>query len=354
MLLPAPAVCWVYGRKIRMQPKVLRAFAALGCVILSSSMLAFAPPSALPPVRAQEAPNQHGPLLLPFITIAPERPSTSTAPLVGPPAPAGWHMPEAEQTPALRAERDGPPIELELLPRPPMLGGFGPHMAGELVLQTERLDVYVGLRTFTPEQVQVAAERLELMLVDNERRFGTELRRRVSIAFYRPSLARYRGIRGLAMTDEGRAEVYYAPHESIDRALVVASHELGHHLQVQRYGNENQKLADTILHEGLATWITGPPWLARNDAISWHQRARQLRAAGIPMRLTSAEDYGADNAYDIWASFVDYLIGAYGWETFDQLYASGRGRAPGSADYTGVLGKPLDEVADDWRAWLDQ
>lgn len=225
-------------------------------------------------------------------------------------------------------------------------------MPGTLVAQTERLDLYVGKQTFSAAQVAELAPQLEQLLRDNELRFGTTLDRRISIAFYRPAIAPLRGVRGMAYTDTGRAEIFYRPHESIGRAATVASHELGHHLEVQRYGEAVQRRADTVLHEGLATWIAGPSWLAKCGASSWKQRARQLRSAGIPLRLLTAERSGADNAYEMWASFVDFLIERYGWEQFDALYRSGRGRAPGSSDYQGVLGKSLDEVADEWRAWL--
>jgi len=227
-------------------------------------------------------------------------------------------------------------------------------MSGTLVVQTERLDLYVGKQTFSAEQVAALAPLLEQLLSDNEMRFGTTLEHRVSIGFYRPAIAPRRGVRGMAYTDTGRAEIFYRPNEDIGRAATIAAHELGHHLEAQRYGEVVQRRADTILHEGLATWIAGPRWLAKCGASSWKERARQLRDAGIPLRLLTAERSGADNAYEMWASFVDFLAERYGWETVDALYRSGRGRAPGSSDYQGVLGKSLDEVAGEWRAWIGQ
>jgi hypothetical protein len=49
---------------------------------------------------------------------------------------------------------------------------------------------------------------------------------------------------------------------------------------------------------------------------------------------------------------VDYLIVTYGRDHFDMVYRSGRGRDPGSADYTEVYGKSLDDLIQEWRAWL--
>ncbi|MGQ9829475.1 MAG: hypothetical protein ACUVSW_16580 [Roseiflexus sp.] len=251
------------------------------------------------------------------------------------------------------------PIVAEMPPAPkvtvplPFIAGDGPWMRGTRVAQTGRVDVYVGLRTFTPEQVMAIAPRLEELLRGNEERFGFRLNRRVSLAFYRPALAPSKGTRGIAYTDEERAAVFYRPNEDIERALVVASHELAHHLQAQRYGNDAQKRADIILLEGLATWITGPPWLARYDTGNWKERARQIRSTGVPLRLLGVQHYGDNIAYEVWASFVDFLIERYGMEQLHTLYTSGRGREAGSADYRGVYGKSLEELADEWRAWVE-
>jgi hypothetical protein len=236
-------------------------------------------------------------------------------------------------------------------PVPAMIAGDGPWMRGQLVAQTQRLDLYVGKNTFSAGQVADRAAKFERVLRAAEDYFGTTLTRRISLGFY--SSPPKRGVRGMAYTDEGRVEIYYRPDEDIGRATTVAMHEMGHHLEAQRYGEVAQRRADTILHEGLATWIASVRWLDQCDATSWRQRGRQLRDAGVPLRLLTAERSGADNAYELWASFVDYLVRQYGWKKFNALYVSGRGRAPGSSDYERVLGKSIDELSDDWRAWLD-
>ncbi|MEP7189249.1 MAG: hypothetical protein ABI901_08675 [Roseiflexaceae bacterium] len=237
-------------------------------------------------------------------------------------------------------------------PVPAMIPGNGPWMRGELVAQTQRLDLYVGKNSFSADQVAGRADKLERVLRAAEDYFGTTLTRRISLGFY--SKPPKRGVRGMAYTSEGRVELYYRPDEDIGRATTVAMHEIGHHLEAQRYGEVAQRRADTILHEGLATWIASIRWLDQCGATSWHERGRQLRDAGVPLRLLTAERSGPDNAYELWASFVDYLVRQYGWKKFNALYASGGGRAPGSSDYERVLGKSLDELSDDWRAWLAQ
>ena len=67
----------------------------------------------------------------------------------------------------------------------------------------------------------------------------------------------------------------------------------------------------------MATWIAGHRWLDMCNAPTWRERARQLRDAGVPLRLLSAESHGADNAYELWASFVHFLTLRYGWEKLD-------------------------------------
>lgn len=251
---------------------------------------------------------------------------------------------------AMEAPAESAPVEPSL-PPPVWIPGDGPWMRGTLVAQTERLDFYIGRGTFSEEEVRRLAQDVEWALNVMEQRFGERLQRRVSIGIYRSGP---RNVRGLAFTDEGRVEMYYRPGESLERAGAVATHELAHHLQAQRYGVEVQRRADTILLEGAATWIASDRWLPMTGASDWRARARQLRDSGVPLRLKSAESYGANTAYELWASFVHYILSVYGFEYYRPLYASGRGRALGSADYEGVLGKSLDELAAEWRAWIDR
>lgn len=320
---------------------IIRALGLLAIAALLAG-LAAAPPSvafAAPPASANKI----------LLAVAPS-PRLAAETIVGRrPALFPTRRSSLRRAQAVVASKGAP---VEAVVAPPFIAGAGPHMPGTLIAQTGRIDVYVGLYTFTPEQVEAIAPRIERLLLQNEARFGVTLERRVSLAFYRPTLAPSKDTRGIALTDEGRAQVFYRPHEDINRALVVASHELAHHLQAQHYGNAAQKRADIILLEGQATWITGPPWLGLSGASSWKERARQIRDMGIPLRLLTPQRYGSDIAYDIWASFVDFLIERDGMAKLHQAYLSGRSREPGSSDYEGVYGVSLDELADEWRAWV--
>jgi hypothetical protein len=146
--------------------------------------------------------------------------------------------------------------------------------------------------------------------------------------------------------------IYYRPGESKHDALVILSHEMGHALQAQAYGRDVQSRADTVLLEGLASWISGEYWLSLSGAPSFQARARDLYQAGYRGSLGTLGYGNLNVAYDMWAGFVDYLARTYGWEKFNRLYLSGRGRSPGSADYQGIYGKSFQELYTRWYATL--
>ena len=337
-----------------------RALALLICAVMFAGLIG---------ARPLSPPATHGlPIGASAISLLPTRGAqefaiarhaTPRAQAKPPIAPANNRSPKDELMDEMRAAQpaerfhalavvEPPPVSK---PVPAMIAGNGPRMRGQLVAQTQRLDLYVGKNSFSTDQIADRAEKLERVLRAAEDYFGTTLKHRVSIGFY--SRPPKRGVRGMAYTSEGRVELYYRTDEDIGRATTVAMHEIGHHLEAQRYGEAAQRRADTILHEGLATWIASIRWLDQCGATSWRQHGRQLHDAGVPLRLLTAERSGADNAYELWASFVDYLVRQYGWKKFNALYVTGRGRAPGSSDYQRVLGRSLADLSDDWRAWLD-
>jgi len=325
-----------------------RALVLLVCALMLVGLIAARPLKSIPnPAFQRPSPKQ---LQLPTLA-KPQPPDRSNARVATPEQaqpPRSEPRRELETDVPMRLQRAAALRAATIVPAP--IAGNGPWMRGQLVRQTERLDFYVGKNTFSADQVADLAPKIEQALRNAEQHFGTTLTHRVSLGFYR--VPPKRGVRGMAYTAEQRAALFYRPGEDPDRALTIAAHELGHHLEAQRYGEDIQRRADTILHEGMATWIAADRWLPMCEATTWRQRARQLQRAGVPLRLLTAERSGADNAYELWASFVDFLAERYGWDKLDALYASGRGRAPGSANYQKILGKNLDELADEWRDWV--
>ncbi len=236
----------------------------------------------------------------------------------------------------------------------PPLPGAGPEMAGELIERTDRYDVYLGYDSLPQGAVAALLPRIDGGLDRAEALLGTRLQARTSLAFYRLGRQPFAGVRALALTEERQAQLFYAPYEKPEGAVRVAIHELAHQLESDRYGVEKHKLADTILHEGLATWLAGDEWLAPTGSSSWRERGRVLRDAGR-LRPIRADLGGAaaNDVYEGWAAFVDYLIATYGWAAFDDLYRSGAGRYPGSASYQLVYGATLNDLVADWHAWLE-
>jgi len=233
------------------------------------------------------------------------------------------------------------------------LPGDGPSLPGEMVYRGRRIDVYVGSGTFSADEVAALGSKAEWALSYIQKRFDAQLTERISVGVYSTSQAPGRGTRGIAYTyGNSNVRIYYRAGEDQHDALVILSHELAHALQAAAYGSAAQSGADTVLLEGLASWISGEYWLSLSGASSFQGRARELYQSGYKGNLATFGYRNLDNAYDMWAGFVDYLARTYGWQKFNQLYTTGRGRAPGSADYRGIYGKSFQQLYTDWYATL--
>ncbi len=233
------------------------------------------------------------------------------------------------------------------------LPGRGPDLPGEMVYTGRRIDVYAGHGTFSPDEVAAMGVKAELALSYIQKRFDAQLTERISVGVYSTSQAPGRGTRGIAYTyGNTNVRIYYRPGESQRNALVILSHEMAHALQAEAYGRDVQSRADTVLLEGLASWISGEYWLSLSGAPSFQSRARDLYLSGFSGNLASLGGSNLDMAYDMWAGFVEYLARTYGWPKLNQLYLSGRGRGPGSADYRGIYGKSFQELYTDWYTTL--
>jgi hypothetical protein len=262
--------------------------------------------------------------------------------------------PSPEPTPTLaRREFNTQGENIAKIAPTTFLPGRGPALPGEFVYAGRRLDVYVGRGTFSNEEVASMAIKAEHALNYMQRRFATQLQQRVSVGVYPRSLAPGRGTRGIAYTyGATNVRIYYGAGEDQHNALVILTHELAHALQADAYGKEEQSRADIVLLEGLASFISGEYWLSLSGAPSFQARARELYQAGYRGNLATLGSGSLDVAYDMWAGFVDYLTRTYGWDKFNLLYTSGRGRAAGSADYVGVYGKSFQTLVNEYYETL--
>ncbi|MEF3273972.1 MAG: hypothetical protein K6356_06150 [Chloroflexus sp.] len=262
-------------------------------------------------------------------------------------------LPSPTPTPTLARREFLETYEVKVAPTS-FLPGRGPVLPGEFVYAGRRLDFYVGRATFSADQVRDLAVKVEYALGYLQRRFDVELTDRVSIGFYNPALAPTSDTRGIAYThDRTVIHIFYGPREETYQALVIITHELAHALQAEAYGRDAQARADLILLEGLATWISGEYWLSLSESPPFQARARELYNAGYRGNLAAlAGSANSMAAYEMWAGFVEYLARTYGWDKFNELYATGRGRAPGSANYRGIYGKSFQELYTEWYATL--
>ncbi|MFV9507436.1 MAG: hypothetical protein AB4911_23025 [Oscillochloridaceae bacterium umkhey_bin13] len=255
-------------------------------------------------------------------------------------------------TPTLARREFNESVAMKVAPTA-FLPGRGPALPGQFVTAGRRLDFYVGRSTYSTNEVAEMAIKAEHALSYIQKRFAVTLSERVSVGIYHPSQAPGRGTRGVAYTyGDTNVRIYYRSDEDQHKALVILVHELAHALQAEAYGKDAQSRSDTILLEGMACWITGEYWLTLHEAGSFHSRARELYQAGYAGGLASMGRNGSDVAYDMWAGFVDYLARTYGWDKLNRAYLSGRGRAPGSADYMGVYGKSFRALQEEFYATL--
>ena len=290
---------------------------------------------------------------------APATPPTAPSPVAQvepsatPPPPATATATPIPPTPTLARRLFNETASVKIAPTS-FLPGNGPQLPGELIVSGRRLDFYAGRGTFSPEEVADMAIKAEHALSYIQKRFAVSLTERVSVGVYPVSQAPGRGTRGIAYTyGDTNVRIYYRPGEDQHDALVILSHELAHALQAEAYGKEAQSRADTVLLEGLASWISGEYWLSLSDSSNFQVRARELYQAGYRGNLAAMGKQNLDVAYDMWAGFVDYLAYSYGWDKLNTLYISCTGRAPGSADYMGVYGKSFQELYTEWYATLE-
>jgi len=214
-------------------------------------------------------------------------------------------------------------------------------------VQLNQLDLTTADGLFGPEDQGALVGDLDGALAYVSGRFGSGPSGRIkTVVALEPGC----GLHGIAYTDVRHVQTFTCDDIGRERAVAIMAHEFVHQLEQDRYGAAHLS-SDTILAEGAATWGAGEYWLGGKP--DFRSYVRDQRAHGLSYPL--ATDYNglgitAMNAiYYQWASFVEYLIGAYGREKFDAVYVTG-GSAPGAADYAAVYGKGLDALEREWKA----
>jgi len=309
------------------------------------------PKKSLPKVRLLPLTPASAPLRLKVVNLPPKvEPETSPfSPTVEAPLPP----PRPPLTPTLSSALPKPTAIISPLP-PPALPGSGPRLAGKKVYSGPAFELYLNETAFNETEGMTLALKAEIALAYIEDRFGQKLSKRISVGAYGAAQAPSSATRGIAYTDKRFLQLFRRPEDDLDKEVIILAHELAHQLEAEKYGDGAQGRADTILLEGLATWIAGDYWLRLSQAPDWQTRAQDLVLLGYGRDLTTIQMAvpNPDMAYELWAAFVDYLLKTYGWDSMDKLYQSSRGRAHGSADYKGIYGKTLRELTLEWRGKL--
>jgi hypothetical protein len=266
-------------------------------------------------------------------------------------------LPLALRPPAAAAPLARTPTAAPATPTPaPYLGGEpAPTLRGELAMRTYSLDLYRGEGGLAAATVRRLAMPAEESALRGSAIVGGFLTGRVAISFEAPQQGAC-AIRGITLSNQRTIRLFYAPGADVERVTGILAHELFHQLQHDYYGERDHRKADVILLEGMATWGTASYFLTAKGEPLYRERVREALEAGEILPLTTSLEADCrtgtrNNIYNQWASFVEYLVAAYGRERLDAAYRSSTGRPAGSADYRGVYGKPLAALEREWLAW---
>ncbi len=187
-------------------------------------------------------------------------------------------------------------------------------------------------------------------------------------------------VRGLAITGRvsGPLQAWVVADDETpaDQVIAVAAHEIAHHFVWARFGG----IGDSLLAEGLATWLAQESWLKWHGWDSLDEAVRGFRSDGsyIPFaerderqgRVSDAECLARrDTLYTEYASFVGFLIDKYGAERFEELADTVatvtitvrpdpptptpvQPIRPTTPDYQAVYGLSLEELEQEWLLTL--
>jgi hypothetical protein len=203
---------------------------------------------------------------------------------------------------------------------------------------------------YSAEEQQQLATELEWALAYVANRFGSGPAQHISTEVQHSAGCE---LGGVAYTSERRIQVTTCASMPRARVVNILAHEFVHQLAHDYYGPRHLQ-ADMLLLEGLATWGAGDYWLSGQPSFRAFVRQHIPPEQRLPLATSYVGRPIADmnTLYYQWASFVEYLLHAYGRERFDALYITGQQQAPGSADYAGVYGKDLPTLEQEWLAWL--
>ena len=187
-------------------------------------------------------------------------------------------------------------------------------------------------------------------------------------------------VRGLAITGRvsGPLQAWVVADDktATDQVIAVAAHEIGHHFGRARFGG----IGDSLLGEGIATWLARESWLRWHGWDSLDEAVRGFRSAGTYVPFAQRDEVQGpvsdeaclarrDTLYTEYASFVGFLIDGYGMVRFEELVETiatvaimvrpgppaptpSQALRPAMPDYEAVYGRSLEELEQEWLRQL--
>ena len=306
---------------------------------------------------------------------------------------------QAPGTPAPSLSRSHPTPTPQVYPGPRNIAvptvelPFGINLRRE-VLRTGHVKFYLAPDSLSESKLVAYASSIESELMEIAGRLGIDpsiaFPGELIITFVSPRSERVGPmelgpgqcpVRGLAITGRvsGPLQAWVVADDktTADQVIAVAAHEIAHHVGRARFGG----IGDSLLGEGLATWLAQESWLRWHGWDSLDEAVRGFRSAGtyIPFaqrderqgRVSDAECLARrDTLYTEYASFVGFLIDKYGVERFEELAETiatvtitirpgpptptpAQALRPPMPDYQAVYGRSLEELEQEWLRRVD-
>jgi hypothetical protein len=163
-------------------------------------------------------------------------------------------------------------------------------------------------------------------------------------------------------TEDGHLVIFLFADEQTDEVQreAVVAHEIAHQVIFSKLGPGG----DTILNEGLANWAIPELWREWQEAPSYDSFVLDSISKGsyVPLTESVRRNFATpepgencfetrDQLYNEWASFSDFLIRNYGWNSIRRFWSQRVERGE-EWDYRVGFGKSLAELEQEWLTQL--
>ena len=229
---------------------------------------------------------------------------------------------------------------------------------------TENLCFFLFPASITEQDVHRHSGRMQDELERVSDRLGIEVPQIIKVNFSPPRTVGPNGecpARGYFVLDTNIVSVLASPETGSSQIYGVAAHEFGHVVSTNLFGGFPP---DSILAEGMATWLGSEAWLEWHGFRSLDDAVRTFAEEEIYIPLSESHVLDApgmseaecwkrrDVRYTQWAGFVGFLIDRYGMDAIEGLWSAreATGSDPGEVyeHYEVVLGSTLEDLESLW------